>query len=289
MVVGGLEMHNVIVAALYRPVPRKAMDVTYREPKELQTLSETHETDAQEIDTTKVQIIGNGEETKQDHKNEDMNSRRGFYPIVQRYFGMVSNISFLLYGLEIICMSICIQSFFTYIPSHAKDHGTKDVLAALLISIYGAADTCGRFSFGFVFDFPSIRYRRRILHAFLLVTGGCISIITGFVGNYWLIIILCICSGLTMGGFHSQRATVVSEFVSPHQMATSVGFVLTFQSLGSLTGTPISGLLRDRFHSYSVSFWFSGSCAIFAGVLFLASQLLCKPCLAKCKKSQGPD
>ena len=288
MVVGGLEMHNVVVAALYRPVPRSAVDVTYKEPKELQTLSETQDPDAQEIDTTKVQIIENCEEIKHEQKANDDTSRKGFYPIVHRYFGMVSNISFLLYGLEIICMSICIQSFFTYIPSHARDHGTKDVLAAILISIYGAADTCGRFSFGFVFDFPSIRHRRRILHACLLVTGGCISVLTGFVGSYWVIVILCICSGLTMGGFHSQRATVVSEFVSPHQMATSVGFVLTFQSLGSLTGTPISGLLRDRFHSYSVSFWFSGACAIFAGVLFLTSQLLCKPALAKCRKSQNP-
>ena len=43
------------------------------------------------------------------------------------------------------------------------------------------------------------------------------------------------------GGFHSQRATVVSEFVSKDQLPSTVGFVILFQGFGNMLGPPVAG------------------------------------------------
>ena len=206
--------------------------------------------------------------------------------VLHRYCSMVSNVYFLLYGLQIICMSICIQTFFTYVPSLALEHGSSEVASALLVSIQGATEVCGRIVSGFILDMPSIRHRRRFLHSALLICGGTTSIIVGFTSNYWLIAILAAFFGFVMGSFHAHRATVVSEFVLPHQMPTSVGFVMSFQSIGSITGTPISGLLKDYYKTYTISFFFSGTCALAAGCLFMFSQV-CLKRFVKCGKESS--
>ena len=60
-------------------------------------------------------------------------------------------------------------------------------------------------------------------------------------GSYWAFFAMTIAFGLVEGGFHSQRATIVSEFVAKDQLSSTVGFVIFFQGLGNMAGPPVAG------------------------------------------------
>ena len=64
---------------------------------------------------------------------------------------------------------------------------------------------------------------------------------TGLMPNYVSLVVLTVLFGLVEGGFHAQRATIVSEFVDKEQMSSTVGFVICFQGVGNLLGPPIGG------------------------------------------------
>ena len=270
-------------AALFRPLKSN----TEKDVQKLQTSSQPNTEVHEEIITENNDLTPDVLETQQNGETGCNNAigTKQRQSILHRYCSMLSNGYFLLYGLQIICMSICIQTFFTYVPSLAQEHGSSEVASALLVSIQGVTEVCGRILSGFVFDVPSIRHQRRYLHSAFLICGGATSIIAGFMTNYWVLAILAAFFGFVMGSFHAHRATVVSEFVKPHQMATSVGFVMSFQSIGSITGTPISGLLKDHYETYTISFFFSGTCALVAGCLFMFSQVCLKRVLTCGKNS----
>ena len=287
IIYGGLELNNTVCAALFRPLKSN----TKKELEKLPTSSQLNADVHQETTTESIDLTPAVQETRQNGEtrcNNEVETEEQ-QSILSKYCSMLSNVYFLLYGLQIICMSICIQTFFTYVPSLAQEHGSSEVASALLVSIQGATEVCGRILSGFVFDMPSIRHRRRHLHSALLMCGGTTSIIAGLMTNYWVLAILAAFFGFVMGSFHAHRATVVSEFVPPHQMATSVGFVMSFQSIGSITGTPISGLLKDYYETYTISFFFSGTCALAAGCLFMFSQVCLKRILTCAKNSTNGE
>ena len=59
--------------------------------------------------------------------------------------------------------------------------------------------------------------------------------------NYVTFAVTAVLFGIFEGGFHSQRATIVSEFVAKEQMSVTVGFVIFFQGVGNLLGPPVGG------------------------------------------------
>ena len=59
--------------------------------------------------------------------------------------------------------------------------------------------------------------------------------------TYIFLSILTVCFGICAGAFHSQRATIVSEFVPKEQMSSTVGWVILFQGLGNILGPPVAG------------------------------------------------
>ena len=57
---------------------------------------------------------------------------------------------------------------------------------------------------------------------------------TGVWQDFWPIAVFCGCSGFFEGGFHGQRATVLSEMVPPPFLSMSVGYIVFFQGVGNL-------------------------------------------------------
>ncbi len=84
-------------------------------------------------------------------------------------------------------------------------------------------------------------FRRRLFHALLGIPVGVFTILNGCMTTYTGFVIVTVLFGLVEGGYHSQRATIVSEFVNKKQMASTVGYVIAFQGIGNLFGTPIGG------------------------------------------------
>ena len=70
---------------------------------------------------------------------------------------------------------------------------------------------------------------------------GGFAVLNGFMTTYAGFVIVTVLFGLFEGGFHSQRATIVSEFVDKNQMASTVGFVIAFQGVGNMLGPPVAG------------------------------------------------
>ena len=90
-------------------------------------------------------------------------------------------------------------------------------------------------------DATTLFFRRRLFHALLGLPVGGFAILNGFMSSYIGFVIVTILFGLVEGGFHSQRATIVSEFVAKDQMASTVGFVIAFQGVGNMLGPPVGG------------------------------------------------
>ena len=63
----------------------------------------------------------------------------------------------------------------------------------------------------------------------------------GFLNTYAAFFGMAIFFGLVEGGFHSQRATIVSEFVKKDQLSSTVGLVIFFQGGGIVAGPPVAG------------------------------------------------
>ncbi len=60
--------------------------------------------------------------------------------------------------------------------------------------------------------------------------------------TYVTLSVLTVLFGVLAGAFHSQRATIVSEFVPKKQMSSTVGWVILFQGLGNVLGPPVAGV-----------------------------------------------
>ena len=167
--------------------------------------------------------------------------KSGLWQTFRSQTAILTDTTFLLYGLQILAMSICIQTFLTFLPSLAEQYGISKSMAAVLVSVVGLSDMAGRFLFGIVFDLSGVRHRRRLFHAYLGVPVGFLCMLMGYLSTYSLFVTVSVLFGIVEGGFHSQRVTLVSEFVSPEKMSSTVGLVIFFQSLGNLAGPPVAG------------------------------------------------
>ena len=219
LVMAGMQFNNLIAGALYRPLKQH--------PKQQELKQMNHEKKEPLLDKK-----DNAENKEQDSK------QKSFW---KSQTEILTNVTFLIYGFQIFAMSICIQTFLTYLPSLSEQYGSSKTMAALLLSVVGLSDMAGRFIFGFLFDLRTVRYRRRLFHACLGIPVGLLCLLMGYLSSYTMFMVVGVLYGVVEGGFHSQRATIVSEFVSKDKMSSTVGFVIFFQGFGNLAGPPVAG------------------------------------------------
>ena len=106
IIYGGLELNNTVCAALFRPLKSN----TKKELEKLQTSSQLNADAHQETTTEKIDLTPAVQETQQNGEtrcNNEVETKEQ-QSILSKYCSMLSNVYFLLYGLQIICMSICI-------------------------------------------------------------------------------------------------------------------------------------------------------------------------------------
>ncbi len=146
IIVGGLMLNNLVSAALYRPVADN-----YPKPKkpaiqELKNLKEDNNT------TNDLAKDANVPQEK------DGNLCSRCFSKMQSQFAIMTNVTFLLYGLQITAMSICIQTFLTFLPGLALEYGVVDnkQSASFFLSYMGLADMAGRLLIGFPMDLKTV-------------------------------------------------------------------------------------------------------------------------------------
>ena len=160
---------------------------------------------------------------------------------MRTHFPVLSNPRFILYFFQIGTMAICIQCVLTFLPDLGILRKFDKNLSAVLLSIVGGSDMLGRFLLGFIFDIKMFRTRRRLLHSILGVTFSSVAMLFGFCQTYVHFVIICVVWGIIEGGYHSQRATVVSEFTSKHEASSAISFTIAAQGIGNLLGPPVAG------------------------------------------------
>jgi len=262
LIMGALQLNNCVAGCLFRPNPQWnfRMKVSIKKPIYLPPA----EREMDKITSPLSEQSENGLITKMPEKTDCCSG----------YFNILKNVTFLLYGIEIVAMSVHIQTFLTFLPGIAMEMGVDEGRAALLLSIVGVADMAGRFFWGFIFDLKSVRNRRRLLHACIGLPMGGLAIVFGLQQGYVGFVLFTVIWGLFEGGFHAQRATIVSEFVGPEHMSSTVGFVIAFQGIGNLLGPPVAGALRDVSGSYNVAYFFCGAVLIVASSVFILNYFL---------------
>ena len=147
LILGALMLHNCSAGMLFRPLPPPPLPPP-------------------EVEMKKLMDNDNGEPPVEEAVVEPAAKSTGCEAL-KNQLAILWSPTFLLYGLQIMCMSITTQVFFCFLPAIAEQHGTERNAAAFLLSVMGFADMIGRFLFGFFFDLKAIRYRRRLFHTLL--------------------------------------------------------------------------------------------------------------------------
>lgn len=155
--------------------------------------------------------------------------------------GTLTNLSFLLFCFNLFNIPTTLISTFIFLPGLAAEYGLSGSETTLLLSVIGLASGVGRLGFGFVFDLRPVRSRRRLVHSLLGVLLGASTASLAIWRHFLPMLVTCTCIGLSEGGVMAQRATALSQYVNPEQLAFAFGIMTMFQGFGNLLGPLLQG------------------------------------------------
>jgi len=170
------------------------------------------------------------------------------------------NVPFIIHCFMMVGLQSCIQTIMIFVPSFAgQELGSSTSQEAWILGIFGLSDLVGRFFFGFVFDIKPIRKRRLPMYIAVSMAFAFFTLVTAFCQDYAGLVVVIIFSAFFEGGAHSQRTTIVPNYVEPDQMSIAVGMCFLFMGIGNFFGPTAGGSLRDVTESFRTSFILTGS------------------------------
>lgn len=211
LIVGGLMLNNCVAGALFRPLTSKK-----KMPE-----------------AVNIDLDDKPKPSKCTSFQMGLKSR----------MSLMKNTTFMFHCLTVMSMPFSLNLPLVFIPPLIKEYDYPDhrSKAALLISCMSLSDMGGRFIFGFIFDIKYVRPYRRPLHTCLGIAMGLAVALIPVTKNITILGIICAVWGFIESGFHSQRATIQSTFISKKQMSNSVGFMILFQGIGNITCASLGG------------------------------------------------
>ena len=159
---------------------------------------------------------------------------------------------------------------FFYLTEYAIAHGMSQNLASYMLAILNAASFFGRVLPGLLADFAG-NFNT------LLCSGS----VTGILLLCWIackhnaaIIVYAALYGFFSGAIISlMTPCIASRAPTPRHIGTYIGMGMTVIALAGLSGTPITGAMIDRYHSYTPAAIFSGVSCLAGTVLAFVSKL----------------
>ena len=192
LILGAIMSHNLIAGLLFRPLPPPP------KVEEMQELPEGGGRGSMAVASDNSIRASDGVEEGMDLDRSDNTAgvegaqpsggKSSFWSLLKRQLLVLSSLTFLMYGVHIFCMSICIQTFLSFLPAIAEQYGSTRHSSSLLLSLLGVADMAGRILWGFFFDLQRVRHRRRLFHTLLGIPVAVVTGLTGrgdHVGHYW--------------------------------------------------------------------------------------------------------
>ncbi|CAK9300426.1 unnamed protein product [Gordionus sp. m RMFG-2023] len=192
---------------------------------------------------------------------------------------MLKDITYLLFFLSNFLLCLVDDIPHLYIVDKAISYGIDPVSAGFILSIMGLVSTVGQIFFGYLADKPNLN----TIYLYTAATAGCglscfaFTFFTDYVG---------LCAFAALYGFlisanYSLTSIILVDLMGLEEFTSSYGLILTAQGIGSLTGTPIGGWIRDITNSYDSTFYLAGTLILFSGLI-----MLIEPLFAKWKKNK---
>lgn len=118
----------------------------------------------------------------------------------------------------------------------------------------------GIFFFGyFAFEIPSNlllhKFGARIWLTRIIVTWGCLALLTAFVRGITQLCILRFLLGLAEAGYFPGILLYLTYWFRQREQAQAIGFFLTGLPFTSVIGAPLSGFILDRAHWFGIPSW----------------------------------
>ncbi|XP_016973674.1 monocarboxylate transporter 12 [Drosophila rhopaloa] len=155
---------------------------------------------------------------------------------------------------------------FGFLGPRAKAAGMTNPTS--LVSGIGIVNTVARIVCGLISSFPAIK--PLWLNNIALTAGGLATIFSGVVINaasQWAFVFFF---GICIACFSALRSLIAVELIGLEKLTNAYGFLMLFQGVAAIFGSPIAGALYDMTGSYNATFYFAGG-------LILLSAFLCYP------------
>ncbi|GFR57873.1 monocarboxylate transporter 14 [Elysia marginata] len=187
-------------------------------------------------------------------------------------WSLFKDFPFLVMCVSMAFFNIAQKTVFTFLPAYCEQQGVPEY--GVVVSVAGAGDTLGRIAAGLLMDRPFVRPFRGAAYSLVLFIAGGAALVIPFSKS---LLLLCVASsiyGSMVGASVSQKSTVLAALLGKETVNSAFGILYAFQGLGTLTGPPLSGALRDKFGDYKFAFYLSGGSMFNAGLLVAISVLL---------------
>lgn len=158
-----------------------------------------------------------------------------------------------------------------HIVVHGMDMGMTAALAAILLSVMGAASVFGRLAVGTTVD--RMGGKGSLVLCFVPLIGSLIALL--FIDATWALFAAVALYGFAHGGFFTVTSPTVAEYFGLRAHGAIFGAVLFFGTIGGAAGPIIAGRIFDVTGTYALAF--SGLAGLATVGLILALSLPAKP------------
>lgn len=163
------------------------------------------------------------------------------------------------------------MSLLTYIPLYLRDvMGFSPYWASQALALAQVGAMIGRIGWGVVSD-RIFRGKRKAVLVMIGSISVALALGLGLIPpavSYWILLPLIFLSGLCMVGFQGVSYALIGELAGKAKTGAALGLVITVNSLGAISGTPLFGYLVDTTGSYSIA-WQALAGVILLGILAL--------------------
>ncbi|XP_067670098.1 monocarboxylate transporter 12-like [Haliotis asinina] len=184
---------------------------------------------------------------------------------------LLVNPVFLVYLCSVLIANFGYPNVFIMLASYCEELRLDKDTAALLFSLIGLSDLCGRLFFGWFSDLKFFPRRYGFLGT--MAISGMLSILLPIIKYYEMLIFFCCTYGFFAGSYIALIAVVLVDCLGVEKLSSAFGFTTLSMSISLLIGPPIVGGIRDQNQSWDLSFVFSGISGILGACIVLLEPL----------------
>ncbi|CAF1146249.1 unnamed protein product [Didymodactylos carnosus] len=167
---------------------------------------------------------------------------------------------------------ICIGNIFSmlgyYLPimclvSFAIDDlKVPQAKASFLLTVFGAANTIGRFASGWLIFIPYLNSLR--VHNGLLFLAGILTCMAAYAYNFTTAALYAGLCGFAIAPHMSLLPSIICDVVGLDRYTNAFGILFLFRGVTSIIGPPAAGYVKDATSRYDMAFAIGGAMIIIA-------------------------